>query len=195
MSNILSIIQDHLGLFEAYLRKQFVEKIRTIIFFIVLMLFPDKNVKMFCLFFIMLFSIISDIRHNRIELMIFLPFTRKMVYWYEFGFMTLLVLLTTFAGLPFYRDFSSALADLLSSMIYLSGYYGAIISLTMLRIDGIAAAFLFLVIDSILSSWDSYTNVFRLISPSSQGNTVSSLIFSLGLLLIGYLTFEKGGRK
>lgn len=195
MSEFSSTFQDYLQYFSAYLRKQFVEKTKTILLFIVVMFFPNANVKMFSLFFIMLFSIVSDIRHNRIELLTFLPFTRKMIYWYEFLFMTFLLLFSTFVGLPFYDSFLLALRDLLSAMIYLAGYYGAIITLTMLGVDGVAAAFMILIVDSLMCAWRSDSNIYRLISPSDQGNLIGSLIFSVALLFVGYVTFDKRGGK
>uniref|UniRef100_A0A7C5U5A1 Uncharacterized protein n=1 Tax=Fervidobacterium nodosum TaxID=2424 RepID=A0A7C5U5A1_9BACT len=195
MSELSSTLQGYLQYFSAYLRKQFVEKTKTILLFIVVMFFPNANVKMFSLFFIMLFSIVSDIRHNRIELLTFLPFTSKMIYWYEFSFMTFLLLLSTFVGLPFYDSFLLALRDLLSAMIYLAGYYGAIITLTMLGVDGVAAAFMILIVDSLMCAWRSDSNIYRLISPSEQGNLIGSLVFSIALLFVGYLAFDKRGGK
>lgn len=195
MSEFISTFQGCLRYFSVYLRKQFVEKTRTILLFIVVMLFPNANVKMFSLFFIMLFSIVSDIRHNRIELLTFLPFTRKMIYWYEFFFMTFLLLLSTFVGLPFYSNFILALKDLLSVMIYLAGYYGAIITLTMIGVDGVVAAFMILIVDSLICAWCSDSNIFRLISPSEQGSLIGASIFSASLLFTGYLAFHKRGGK
>lgn len=195
MSELSLTFQGYLQYFSAYLRKQFVEKTKTILLFIVVMFFPNANVKMFSLFFIMLFSIVSDIRHNRIELLTFLPFTRRMIYWYEFLFMTFLLLLSTFVGLPFYDSFLLALRDLLSAMIYLAGYYGAIITLTMLGVDGVAAAFMILIVDSLICAWRSDSNIYRLISPSDQGNLIGSLIFSIVLLFVGCVAFDKRGGK
>lgn len=195
MADFISSFQEHFSYFNAYVRKQFIEKSRTILLFIVIMFFPTASTKMFSLFFIILFSIISDIRHNRCELMMFLPFTKKLIYWYEFGFMLFLLLLSTFVGLPFYDNLTFALKDLLSSMIYLSGYYGVIITLTMTGIDGVVAAFIVLIVDTILSSWQMDKNIFRLISPSEQASIIGSLIFSLLLLFAGYFAFDKRGGK
>lgn len=183
---------DYINYLFAYFRKQFTEKSRTIVFFFVLMLFPSVDTKMFFGFLIILFSLISDIRHKRIDLLTFLPFTRKMIYWFEFLFLMFLVFLSSMVSLPFYDKLSSGFADLLSVMIFIAGYYGLIIILSMLGMDGVAAGFIVFVVDKMLSSFSAF-KYYSFISPSAQGNKLAALIFAAVVLYFGQVMFEKKG--
>ncbi|MGC8954913.1 MAG: hypothetical protein ACP5JS_02325 [Fervidobacterium sp.] len=134
------------------------------------------------------------------DLLTFLHFTRESIYWYEYLFLILLASLTSFVELPFYDDLIEALKTLLNVIIFISGYYGAIISLSMLGLDGIAAGFLFLLFDMIFTSFGSTSidtgkmfNPYKQISPSEQGSIIASLAFSVLLIYLGSILFEKSG--
>ncbi|MGB9614705.1 MAG: hypothetical protein ACPL3B_04335 [Fervidobacterium sp.] len=134
------------------------------------------------------------------DLLTFLHFTRESIYWYEYLFLILLASLTSFVELPFYDDLIEALKTLLNVIIFISGYYGAIISLSMLGLDGIAAGFLFLLFDMIFTSFGSTSidtgkmcNPYKQISPSEQGSIIASLAFSVLLIYLGSILLEKSG--
>lgn len=176
------------------------KKTPAISVFLLFIFFPSFQSKVFGLFFLLVFSLISDIINKRIELLTFLTYTRERIHLYEFCFLSFLTLLSFFVSLPFYGSFQSLFLDLTNVFIYLLGYFGGIISLTMLGVDGIAAAFIFLFLDKAFSSFptfsDKFVNFYTLISPSRQGNLISSLVFSIVLFLSGYFLLSKrGGEK
>lgn len=186
----------------AYLRKEFVEKFRTLFIFFVIMLFPGLGPKILGTFFIIVFSMGSDIRSKKLDMMTFLPFSKEMIYWYEFIFVSLLVVLSFFIGLPFVNGtLLEAFSDLLGAIIFASAYYGLIMIFSMLGMDPIGGAFLILILDSIFSSFGTTQlsesfNPYKLISPIAQGNQLAALIFAVICLYIGSVLFSKrGGEK
>lgn len=183
---------NYLNYLFAYFRKQFTEKSRTIVFFFILMLFPSVDMKMFFGFLIILFSLVSDIRHKRIDLLTFLPFTRKMIYWFEFVFLVFLVFMSSMVSLPFYDKLTSGFTDLLSVVIFIAGYYGMIIILSMLWMDGVAAGFIVFIVDKMLSSFSTF-KYYSYISPSTQENKLAALLFATVVLYFGQVMFEKKG--
>ncbi len=186
----------------AYLRKEFIEKFRTLFIFFVIMLFPGLGSKILGTFFIIVFSMGSDIRSKKLDMMTFLPFSKEMVYWYEFIFVSLLVVLSFFIGLPFVNGtLLEAFSDLLGAIVFAAAYYGLIMIFSMLGMDPIGAAFLILILDSIFSSFGSTQlgmsfNPYKLISPVAQENQLAALIFAVICLYIGSVMFSKrGGEK
>ncbi|HOV53890.1 MAG TPA: hypothetical protein PK630_05200 [Fervidobacterium sp.] len=186
----------------AYLRKEFVEKFRTLFIFFVIMLFPGLGPKILGTFFIIVFSMGSDIRSKKLDMMTFLPFSKEMIYWYEFIFVLLLVVLSFFIGLPFVNGtLLEAFSDLLGAIIFAAAYYGLIIIVSMLGMDPIGGAFLILILDSIFSSFGTTQlsesfNPYKLISPIAQENQLAALIFAVICLYIGSVMFSKrGGEK
>ncbi|MGB4262151.1 MAG: hypothetical protein WBJ29_01190, partial [Fervidobacterium sp.] len=155
--------------FNAYIRKQFVEKFRTLLVFFIIMLFPvgftfsiegDKVkitqipsilyvwAKMLGTFFIIVFSMGSDIRSKKLDMMTFLPFSKGMIYWYEFIFVSLFIVLSFFIGLPFYNGtLLEAFGDLLAAIIFAAAYFGLIVIVSMLGMDPIGGAFIILILD------------------------------------------------
>lgn len=188
--------------FNAYLRKQFVEKFRTLLVFFIIMLFPYVWAKMLGTFFIIVFSMGSDIRSKKLDMMTFLPFSKGMIYWYEFIFVSLLVVLSFFISLPFYNGtLLKAFGDLLAAIIFAAAYYGLIVIVSMLGMDPIGGAFIILILDLVFSSFGSIQlgksfNPYKLISPIVQGNQLAALVFAVFCLYMGSVLFSKrGGEK
>ncbi|MEN6516500.1 MAG: hypothetical protein ABFC87_08850 [Fervidobacterium sp.] len=186
----------------AYLRKEFVEKFRTLFIFFVIMLFPGLGPKILGTFFIIVFSMGSDIRSKKLDMMTFLPFSKEMIYWYEFIFVLLFVVLSFFIGLPFVNGtLLEAFSDLLGAIIFAAAYYGLVMIVSMLGMDPIGGAFLILILDSIFSSFGTTQlsesfNPYKLISPIAQENQLAALIFAVICLYIGSVMFSKrGGEK
>jgi hypothetical protein len=187
-------------LFNEYLHKQFKEKLGTLLIFFVLMLSPGLSLKMFGVFFAILFGLLSDVKNRRLDLLTFLPYTRSMIYWFGFGFLVTIVLLTSLVGLPFYDSLSHFFTDLASSLIFLSAYLGlSFILVNFLSVDPYGSLFLILISDVILSSLGyssvgHFYNPYRLISPLWQGNIFAAAIFAIVCLYLGYLSgVKKGG--
>ncbi|HCI29814.1 MAG TPA: hypothetical protein PK404_04930 [Fervidobacterium sp.] len=188
--------------FNAYIRKQFVEKFRTLLVFFIIMLFPYVWAKMLGTFFIIVFSMGSDIRSKKLDMMTFLPFSKGMIYWYEFIFVSLFIVLSFFIGLPFYNGtLLEAFGDLLAAIIFAAAYFGLIVIVSMLGMDPIGGAFIILILDLVFSSFGSMQlgesfNPYKFISPIVQGNQLAALVFAVFCLYMGSVLFSKrGGEK
>ncbi|MGJ8454789.1 hypothetical protein ACSFC1_05725 [Pseudothermotoga sp. U03pept] len=187
--------------FDVYLRKQLLEKYPSMLFFMVVMLYPNFGVKAFGSFFILLFSLASDIRQKRLDLMTFLPFTKSEIFWMEYAFLSTIVLTTFFIGLPFAESTLYSWMILLRTMIFLSAYFGVVISAVSVGFDPFGAAFLFLLADLVLGGLGSSKigptfNPYKLISPIYQRNLLASLAMALVLLYVAYRLFaQRGGER
>ncbi|WP_041081773.1 hypothetical protein [Thermotoga profunda] len=187
--------------FDVYVRKQLLEKYSSMLFFLVIMLFPSFGVKAFGAFFIILFSLASDIRQKRLDLMTFLPFTRKQLFWMEYTFLLTLVSVTFFVGLPFADRSIDSWLILIRAFIFLSTYFGVVISAVSVGFDPYGAAFLFLLADLVLGGIGSSRlgptfNPYKLISPIYQANIFASLAFAFVLIYAAYKLFiQRGGER
>ncbi|AMW32836.1 hypothetical protein NA23_05840 [Fervidobacterium islandicum] len=189
----------YLALFNEYLHKQFKEKFGALLIFFVLMLLPGNSWKLVGLFFGILFAILSDLKNRRLDLLLFLPYTKELVYWFGFGFLVLITVITSLVGMPFYDSLSLFLKDVLSSLIFLSAYLGlSFVFVNYLSFDPFGSLFLILLVDVVLGSIGSYStkhlyNPYRLISPIRQESVLASAIFAAICLYIGYLSVTKKG--
>ncbi|HOJ87467.1 MAG TPA: hypothetical protein PLP64_00310 [Pseudothermotoga sp.] len=187
--------------FDVYVKKQLLEKYPSMVFFLVVMLFPHFGAKAFGLFFIMLFSLASDVRQKRLDLMTFLPLNRRQIFWMEYLFLCLLLSTTFFVGLPFAERSIYAWLVLVRSFIFFSSYFGVIISAVSIGFDPYGAAFLFLLVDLVLGGIGSSQlgptfNPYKLISPVYQANLLASLVFALILIYMAYRLFtQRGGER
>ncbi len=184
--------------FDVYVRKQLLEKYSSMVFFLVVMLFPTFGTKAFGVFFITLFSLASDIRHRRLDLMTFLPLTRRQLFWMEYLFLLSLISVTFFVGLPFADRSIDSWLMLLKSVVFLSCYFGVVISSVSVGFDPYGAAFLFLLIDLVLGGIGSSRlgptfNPYKLVSPIYQANILASFIFAAVLVYVAYKFFTKRG--
>lgn len=184
--------------FDVYVRKQFLEKYSSMVFFIVVMLFPTFGTKAFGIFFITLFSLASDIRQRRLDLMTFLPLTRKQLFWMEYLFLSSLITVTFFVGLPFADLSLDPWLMLLKSFVFFSSYFGVIISFVSMGFDPYGVAFLFFLVDLVLGGIGSSRlgltfNPYKLISPIYQANILSSMIFAVVLVYTAYKLFTERG--
>ncbi len=187
--------------FDVYVKKQLLEKYSSMVFFLAVMLFPNFGAKAFGAFFIILFSLASDIRQKKLDLMIFLPFTRKQLFYMEYLFLSMLISMTFFVGLIFADHSIYSWLILLKVLIFFSSYFGVVISAVSVGFDPYGAAFLFLLADLVLGGIGSSRigptfNPYKLISPSYQANILASLIFAVILVYTAYRLFtQRGGER
>ncbi len=184
--------------FEAYLQKQLMEKFGTILFFVVVMLYPNSGVKMFSLFFLIILGLASDAKQKRLDLLTTLPFTHKEIFWFEYGFISMIILLTFLIGLPFANFSLVAWIILLKAFIFFSTYYSVVILAVSNDFDPVGAAFLFLIFDAIVGGIGSTRsgetfNPYKYVSPLHQANVFTALAFALVMLFFSYNTFAKRG--
>ncbi|MEN3008169.1 hypothetical protein [Pseudothermotoga sp.] len=187
--------------FDAYVRKQLLEKFPSMVFFFVISMLPEFSAKAFGFFFLVIFSIASDVRQKRLDLLLYLPLTRKRIFLFEYAFLTLLLFVSFFAGLPFASRTVETWVMLFKSLIFLWAYLGIVLSAVSVGMDPFGAAFLFLLFDLVVSSIGSSRlsanfNPYKLISPIRQDNTVLSAAFALFIIYASYKLFtQKGGEK
>lgn len=187
--------------FEAYVKKQLLEKFPSMVFFFVVMMIPNFGAKVFGIFFVMLFSIVSDVRQKRLELLLYLPLTRKQIFWFEYVFLSLMVCIAFFVGLPFAVRSVESWLTLAKSLIFLWAYLSIVLSAVSVGFDPFGAAFLFVLFDLVMSSIGSTKlsvrfNPYKFISPIRQTNIFAALAFAVLLTYISYRLFTtRSGEK
>lgn len=187
--------------FDAYVRKQLLEKFPSMLFFFVISMIPDFVTKAFGFFFLIIFSIATDVRQKRLDLLLYLPLTRKQIFLFEYAFLTLLLFVSFFVGLPFAERNVETWLMLVRSLIFLWAYLSVVLSAVSVGFDPFGAAFLFLLFDLVMSSIGSSElsisfNPYRFISPIRQENILLSAIFAASLSYVSYKLFtQRGGEK
>ncbi|HBJ80493.1 MULTISPECIES: hypothetical protein [Pseudothermotoga] len=185
-------------IFEAYVKKQLVEKIGAMLFFLVVMLYPNFVARAFGIFFIILFGLTSDLRQKRLDPLMSLPFSRPQIFWFEYSFLFLIVTVTFLIGLPFSTLTITTWIEFLRSVTFMTAFYSVVLMATCSGFDNYGAAFLFLLADLILAGigtteFGPRLNPYKFISPTHQGNVFMAFAFSIFLLFSAYIIFTKRG--
>lgn len=180
--------------FEAYMKKQLLEKFPSMVFFFVVMMIPNYGTKVFGTFFLILFSIASDVRQKRLDLLLYLPLTRKQIFWFEYAFLSLMICITFFVGLPFAGKTVEIWLTLLKSLVFLWAYLSIVLSAVSVGFDPFGAAFLFLLFDIVMGSIGSAKlsasfNPYKFISPLRQESMLASAVFTAVLTYASYRLF------
>lgn len=187
--------------FDVYVKKQLLEKFPSMVFFFVVTMIPNYGAKVFGIFFLILFSLASDVRQKRLDLLLYLPLTRKQIFWFEYLFLSLLISISFFVGLPFAERNVTAFVTLLKSLIFLWAYLSVVLSAVSVGFDPFAATFLFLLFDLVMSSIGTTKlsvsfNPYRFVSPLRQESVLASFIFAVGLTYVSYRLFTtRGGER
>lgn len=114
--------------FDAYVRKQLLEKFSSMAFFFVISMIPHFAAKVFGFFFLIIFSIATDVRQKRIDLLLYLPLTRRQIFLFEYAFLTLLLFASFFVGLSFFKRSVEIWLMLARSLIFLWAYLSVVLS-------------------------------------------------------------------
>lgn len=180
---------------EAFFMKEFTEKAGRIAIFSLLFMIPEFEVKIFFLFLFVVFGLASDIHNKRFSTLISLPFSYKDVYLMSYTFIVTVVTLTSLAGSAIFSgSIENGIANLISSLIFVTAYYGVSILSVSFGMDNFGVPFLVLIVDSIVSNIGrSNINPFYAFSPTTQGITWLAAMLAVLIFLTGLYVFDKKG--
>ncbi len=181
--------------FEAFFMKEFTEKAGRIAVFSLLFMIPQFEAKLFFLFLFVVFGLASDIHNKKFSTLISLPFSYKDVYLMSYTFIATIVTLTSLAGAAIFSgSVEYGLANLLSSLIFITAYYGISILSVSFGMDNFGIPFLVFIIDMIVSNiGNRYNNPFFAFSPTTQGVKWLALIAAVLIFATGFYVFDKKG--
>ena len=181
--------------FEAFFMKEFTEKAGRIAVFSLLFMIPQFEAKLFFLFLFVVFGLASDIHNKKFSTLISLPFSYKDVYLMSYTFIATIVSLTSLAGAAIFSgSVEYGLANLLSSLIFITAYYGISILSVSFGMDNFGIPFLVFIIDMIVSNiGNRYNNPFFAFSPTTQGVKWLALIAAVLIFATGFYVFDKKG--
>lgn len=180
---------------EAFFMKEFTEKAGRIAIFSLLFMIPEFEVKIFFLFLFVVFGLASDIHNKRFSTLISLPFSYKDIYLMSYTFIVTVVTLTSLAGSAIFSvSVEYGLINLLSSLIFVTAYYGVSILSVSFGMDHFGIPFLVLIVDLIVSNiGNRYSNPFHAFSPTTQGITWLSALVAVLIFATGLYVFDKKG--
>lgn len=109
--------------------------------------------------------------------------TRKQIFWFEYAFLSLMICITFFVGLPFAGKTVGIWLTLLKSLVFLWAYLSIVLSAVSVGFDPFGAAFLFLLFDIVMGSIGSAKlsasfNPYKFISPLRQESMLASAVFA-----------------
>lgn len=181
--------------FEAFFMKEFTEKAGRIAIFSLLFMIPAFEAKVFFLFLFVVFGLASDIHNKRFSTLISLPFSYRDIYLMSYIFIATIVTITSLAGSAIFSgSIQYGLTSLLSSLIFITAYYGVSILSVSFGMDNFGIPFLVFIVDLIVSNIGSpYSNPFFAFSPTTQGIKWLALSIAILIFLTGLYVFDKKG--
>lgn len=181
--------------FEVFFMKEFTEKAGRISIFSLLFMIPEFEVKIFFLFLFVVFGLASDVHNKRFSTLISLPFSYKELYLMSYIFIVTVVTLTSLAStVIFSSSVEYGLINLLSSLIFVTAYYGVSILSVSFGMDNFGIPFLVLIVDSIVSNMGRIDiNPFNDFSPITQGIQWLAAIFAVIIFVLALYVFDKKG--
>jgi len=196
-------LSKHISKMEVYIGKEIKEKTMSLIFYMILLLWPSFFIKTIVILFLSASLLAYDIRHKNAEILYLMPFSKKELYIYNLIFLTLVVLATSVISQVFSaQDIVLRLLFILKSLTLLLSIFGIIMLFSTLGRDGFGWAILILILDSILGRMGSprinspVFNPYSLISITQQGSPPLAFLFSCVICYFSYLTFiRKGGEN
>ncbi|HBT48340.1 hypothetical protein [Caldanaerobacter subterraneus] len=188
---------------DVYIQKEVKEKAVRIFLLTFLLLIPGIFIKTIVLLFFSASFIVYDIRHQNAELLYFLPFSRKELFFYNLIFLSLIVIATSSISAIFVGiTLIDKLKIILQSLILLFAIFGLQMTFSGFEMDGLVWSVLIVLLDMIFGYIGSPNinstlfNPYSLISFTRQGNLVLSFIYSSLISFLGYWSYViKGGEN
>ncbi|MDE4542377.1 hypothetical protein [Thermoanaerobacterium sp. R66] len=183
---------------DVYLEKELTEKTGRIAILMLILLLPNFFVKEFAILFLSSSLLIHDIRHQNVEILYSLPFSKKELFSFNLIFLCLAVFITSAFGEIFIDNtIVEKLEFILRSLILIFSIFGIQVILSEFNIDAVVFSFIAVIFDAILGNFgtpdinSSNFNPYSLISFTKQGNLVMSLVFSILICFISYLVYTR----
>ncbi len=128
------------------------------------------------------------------DLLLYLPLTHKQIFWFEYAFLSLMICITFFVGVPFAGKTVGIWFTLLKSLVFLWAHLSIVLSAVSVGFDPFGATFLFLFFDIVMGSIGSAKlsasfNPYKFISLLRQESMLASAVFAAVLTYASYRLF------
>lgn len=120
--------------------------------------------------------------------------THKQIFWFEYAFLSLMICITFFVGVPFAGKTVGIWFTLLKSLVFLWAHLSIVLSAVSVGFDPFGATFLFLFFDIVMGSIGSAKlsasfNPYKFISLLRQESMLASAVFAAVLTYASYRLF------
>ncbi|RKX54863.1 MAG: hypothetical protein DRP30_01130 [Thermotoga sp.] len=178
---------------EAYFLKEFREKsLVIVILFTMMFLIPANWFRFFFMLLIISSLLPRDVHHGRVHLLSSLPFSRSDLFWISYILATLIGISTSLVTSTIW--FLNSGDRIVSMLIFSSAYFGICMLSVSFGLDHfVIPLFVFFGGGFMGSLGTSTTNPYSLVSPVYQGSKLGSLVFSLLILIVSWIIFERKG--
>jgi len=181
---------------EAFFMKEFYEKSIMLVIFTLFLLIPNFDASVIFLLFFSISFLSADINNKKFSTLSALPYSYQEIFVCSLTFTVVYsLLIKLISGVVAGMSVSSIFINLLlPTFIFVIAYWS--ISLISVQIggDNLWIPLLIFFLDGVLSNiLQRGFNLFRLISPTAQGNLYLSLLFSLSLMILAFYLFTKRG--
>lgn len=203
-SRILNFnIEENLTKMDIYIEKELKEKTGQILFFTLILLIPSFTIRVIGIILLCSTMLVNDIKNKNVELLYFLPFSKKELFLYNLIFLVFVISITSAVDKIYYNlTILEGLLAILKTIIALLAIYGLSMLFTTLGHDGFIWSVVITIADALLGDLGSINlnsadfNPYSLISFTKQGNMILAFLYAALICFLAYFAYiKKGGEN
>ncbi|BCS81583.1 hypothetical protein [Anaerocellum diazotrophicum] len=198
-SRILNFnIEESLTKMDIYIGKELKEKTGQILFFTLILFIPSFTIRVIGIILLCSAMLVNDIKNKNVELLYFLPFSKRELFLYNLMFLVLIISITSAADKIYYNlTILEGLLVILKTIIALLAIYGISMLFTTLGHDGFIWSIVITISDALLGDLGSTNlnaadfNPYSLISFTKQENIVLAFLYAALICFFAYFAYVK----
>jgi len=183
---------------DIYIGKELKEKTGQILFFTLILFIPSFTIRVIGIILLCSAMLVNDIKNKNVELLYFLPFSKRELFLYNLMFLVLIISITSAADKIYYNlTILEGLLVILKTIIALLAIYGISMLFTTLGHDGFIWSIVITIADALLGDLGSSDlnaadfNPYSLISFTKQGNIVLAFLYAALICFLAYFAYVK----
>ncbi len=200
-SRILNFnIEESLTKMDIYIGKELKEKTGQILFFTLIFFIPSFTIRVIGIILLCSAMLVNDIKNKNVELLYFLPFSKRELFLYNLTFLVLIISITSAADKIYYNlTILEGLLVILKTIIALLAIYGISMLFTTLGHDGFIWSIVITIADALLGDLGSTNlnaadfNPYSLISFTKQGSMILAFLYAALICFFAYFAYVKKG--
>uniref|UniRef100_A0A7C5V2H5 ABC-2 transporter permease n=1 Tax=Caldicellulosiruptor owensensis TaxID=55205 RepID=A0A7C5V2H5_9FIRM len=193
-------IKENLTKMNIYIKKELKEKTTQILFFPLILFIPSFTIRVIGVILLCSAMLVNDIKNKNIELLYFLPFSKKELFVYNLTFSFFVVSITSAFDKVYYNlSILEGLQVILKMLIVLVAIYGISMLFTALGHDGFVWSIVITIADALLGDLGSTNlnapefNPYSLISFTKQGSIILAFLYACLICFLAYIVYVKKG--
>jgi hypothetical protein len=183
---------------DIYIGKELKEKTGQILFFMLILFIPSFTMRVIGIILLCSAMLVNDIKNKNVELLYFLPFSKRELFLYNLMFLVLIISITSAVDKIYYNlTILEGLLAILKTIIALLAIYGISMLFATLGHDGFIWSIVITIADALLGDLGSNNlnaadfNPYSLISFTKQGNIVLAFLYAALICFFAYFAYVK----